>query len=60
MSTRELIRLLVWLLVMALVIWVVYLVLGMLPLPYPVGLIACVVLAVVFLLVILRHTGLLD
>jgi hypothetical protein len=60
MNTRGLLNLLVWLAVLALVIYVVYLVVGMLPLPAPVGTIVCLVLAVVFLVVILRKTGTLD
>jgi hypothetical protein len=60
MNTKGLLNLLVWLAVLALVIYVVYLVVGMLPLPAPVGTIVCLVLAVVFLVVILRKTGTLD
>jgi hypothetical protein len=60
MNTKGLLNLLVWLAVLALVIYVVYLVIGMLPLPAPVGTIVCLVLAVVFLVVILRKTGTLD
>jgi hypothetical protein len=59
-NTNGLIRLLVGLLVLALVVWVAYLVLGMLPLPYPVKEIACLVLAVVFLVVLLKQLGVMD
>ncbi len=50
-------ELLVWLLVMALVIYVVHLVIGMLALPAPVRTIVLLIVAVVFLLLILRKLG---
>lgn len=52
-----LISLLVWLLILALVIYVVFLVIGMLPLPAPAKQIITVILAIIFLLVILGHLG---
>lgn len=54
-----LISLLVWLLIAALVIWCVYLVIGMLPLPAPIKQIVCVILGLIFLLIILSHLGIL-
>ncbi len=52
-----LISFLVWLLILALVIYVVFLVLGMLPLPAPAKQIITVILAIIFLLVLLSHLG---
>ncbi len=57
-SMGGLINFLVWLLVAALVIWVVFLVLGMLPLPPQVRTIISVILAIVFLHFILSRLGL--
>lgn len=56
-SGGGLVSLLIWLLVLALVLWAVFLVLGMLPLPAPVKQIATVILAIIFLLVLLQHLG---
>lgn len=53
-----LISLLVWLLILALVIWCVFIVLGMIPLPNPIRQIITVILALIFLLVLLSHLGL--
>lgn len=52
-----LVPLLIWLLVLALVVWAVFLVLGMLPLPQPSKQIITIILAVIFLLVLLQHLG---
>ncbi len=57
LSGSGLISLLVWLLILALVIYVVFLVLGMLPLPEPAKRIVTVILAIIFLLVLLQHLG---
>lgn len=57
LSGSGLISLLIWLLILALVIWCVYLVIGMLPLPAPVKQIVCVILALIFLLILLQHLG---
>jgi hypothetical protein len=56
-STGTLVSLLIWLLVLAVVIWVVYLLVGMLPLPAQVKTIICAILALIFLLVILQRLG---
>jgi hypothetical protein len=53
-----LIALLVWLLVFALVIYVVYLILGLLPLNATIKQIVCVILGIVFLVVLLQRMGL--
>lgn len=50
---------LVWLLVLILIIWLVYYVLGMLPLPPQVKNVVVVILAVIFLIVLLQQLGLL-
>jgi uncharacterized membrane protein (DUF373 family) len=55
-----LVSLLVWLLVFALIIWLVYYVLGMLPLPPQVKNVVCVILAVLFLIILLERLGLLS
>lgn len=52
-----LISFLIWLLLFALVVYVVYLVLGMLPLPGPAKQIVTLILAIIFLLVLLAHLG---
>lgn len=57
LSASGLVPLLIWLLVLALVIYVVFLVLGMLPLPGPAKQIITIILAVIFLLVLLQHLG---
>lgn len=51
------ISLLLWLLVLALVIYVVYLIVGMLPLPSPAKQIVTLILAVVFLIILLQRLG---
>jgi hypothetical protein len=56
-TTGSLVSLLIWLLILAVVIWVVYLVVGMLPIPANVKNIICVILALIFLLVILQRLG---
>ena len=53
-----LISLLIWLLVFALIIWVVYLILGLLPLNAQIKQIICVVLGIVFLIILLERMGL--
>jgi hypothetical protein len=53
-----LIALLIWLLVFALIIWVVYLILGLLPLNVQIKQIICVVLGIVFLIILLQRMGL--
>lgn len=57
-GSSSLINLLIWLLVLAIVIYVVYLILGMLPLPGNVKTIATLVLGLIFLLILLNHLGL--
>lgn len=51
------INILVSLLVLALVIYVCYLIVGMLPLPEPAKRIVSLILAVVFLVMMLRYLG---
>lgn len=53
------IELLIGLLILALVIYVAYLVLGMIPLPPNVRQIVTVILAIIFLVVLLRQVGVL-
>lgn len=57
MSTRQLVELLVWLLVLLIVVWVAHLVIGMLGLPHPIGLIAVVIVGLVALLAVLKKFG---
>lgn len=52
-----LISLLVWLLILACVIYIVFLILGMLPLPPQVKTIVCLILGLIFLLVLLNRLG---
>lgn len=52
-----LVPLLIWLLVLALVVYCVFLILGMLPLPPVAKQIVTIILAVIFLLVLLQHLG---
>lgn len=56
-GSASLIHLLIGLLVLAIVIYVVYLVLGMLPFPQPVKTIISLILALGFLLVLLSYLG---
>ncbi len=58
LSTPALIHFAIWLLVLAIVIYIVYLVLGMLPIPQPIKHIVCLIVGLVFLLVILSNLGL--
>jgi hypothetical protein len=60
MSTKALLSILVWLLVLALVIYASWLVIGLLGLPGEVKTIVLLILAVVFLLMVLRKFGLLN
>jgi hypothetical protein len=55
-----LISLLVWLLIFAIVIYVVYLILGMFTLPPKVREIACLIIGVIFLLVLLQRLGFIN
>lgn len=57
LGSGGLISLLIWLLILSLVIWVVFMVLGMIPLPAPARNIVTVILAIIFLLVLLGHLG---
>lgn len=59
LSTAALIHFAIWLLVLAIVIYIVYLVLGMLPIPAPIKSIVCLVVGLIFLLVILSQLGIL-
>lgn len=52
-----LVSLLIWLLVLAIVCYVVFLILGMLPIPQPIKTIVCLILGLIFLLVLLGHLG---
>lgn len=53
-----LIGLLVWLLILAIVVYVIFLILGMLPIPEPVRTILCLVIGLAILLVIIQRLGL--
>lgn len=53
----SLLSLLLWLLLVAALVYVAFLILGMFPLPAPVKQIITVILAVVFLIVLLQHLG---
>jgi hypothetical protein len=55
-----LVSLLIWLLVFALCVYVVYLILGMLPIPEPAKQIVCLVLAIILLLVMLQRLGIMT
>ena len=57
LGSSGLVSLLIWLLVLCLVIYVVFLILGMLPIPEPAKKIVTIILAVIFLLVLLQHLG---
>ena len=58
LTTGGLIPLLVWLLILALVIYVVFLVLGMIPIPEPAKKIVTIILGIIFLLILLQKLGL--
>ena len=58
LAAGGLVGLLIWLLVFALVIYVVYLVLGLLPIPPTIKQIVCLILGVIFLIVLLQQLGL--
>jgi hypothetical protein len=60
LSGGGLVGLLIWLLVFALVIYVVYLILGMLPIPPTIKQIICLILGVIFLIVLLQQLGFLS
>lgn len=60
MNTKALVRVLVWLLVLALVIYACWLVIGLLGLPGEVKTIVVLILGVVFLLMVLNKFGILD
>jgi hypothetical protein len=60
MNTKSLIQILVWLIVLALVIYASWLVIGMLGLPAEVKTIVLLVLSVIFLLMILGKFGILN
>lgn len=49
----SLIAVLIWLLVFALIVWIAFWILDQLPLPGPAGLIARVILGVIFLIILL-------
>lgn len=57
LGSTSILSFLVWLLILALVIWCVFLVLGMLPLPEPAKQIITVILAIIFLIALLGHLG---
>jgi len=57
LSSGGLIHLLIGLLILACVIYVVFLVLGMLPIPQPIKNILCIILGLIFLLVLLNYLG---
>jgi hypothetical protein len=48
------IGLLIWLLIFALIVWVAYYILGMLPIPEPPKMIITIVLAIIFLIILLQ------
>ena len=52
-----LINLLIWLIVLAVVVWLLFLIIGMLPLPEPIRTIITVVIALILLLVIVQRLG---
>jgi hypothetical protein len=52
-----LINLLIGLLIFAIVVWLVYFILGYIPLPEPIKTIALVVIGIILLLVLLRMLG---
>lgn len=57
LGSGGLISLLIWLLVFALVVYCIFLVLGLLPLPEPAKRIVTIILAVILLLALLNHLG---
>ena len=58
LETGGLITLLIWFLVLAIVIYVVFLILGMLPIPEPIRTIVLCILGLILLLVVLNRVGL--
>ena len=57
LSVAGIVPLLVWLLILAIVIYVFFLVLGMLPIPAPIKTIATLIIALVFLVILFGHLG---
>ena len=53
----SLISLLIWLIILAVVVWLLFLIIGMLPLPEPIKTIITVVIALILLLVIVQRLG---
>jgi hypothetical protein len=53
----SLIALLIWLIVLAVVVWLLFLIIGMLPIPEPIKTIITVVIALILLLVIVQRLG---
>ena len=53
-----LLGILIWLLIFAVIVWVVFLILGMLPLPEPVKTIITVVVGLILLIVLVSRLGL--
>jgi hypothetical protein len=58
LETAGLVSLLIWLLVFAVVIYVLYLILGMLPIPEPVKTILLCVVGIILLIVLVQRLGL--
>lgn len=56
-ESTGLISLLIWLLILAVVVYVVFLILSMLPIPEPIKTIICIIIGLAFLLVIVQRLG---
>jgi hypothetical protein len=54
------IELLIWFIVFAVIVWLVFFILGQLPIPAPIKTVVTVVFALIFLLILISHFGLLE
>lgn len=54
-----LISILIWLLILAVVVWVVYMIIGFMKIPEPIGTIICVIVGLIILLLLVQRLGLL-
>lgn len=59
LETVGLVSILIWLLVLAIVVYVIFLILGMLPIPEPIRTILCLVVGLIILLLLVQRLGLL-
>ena len=59
LETTGLVSIIVWLVVLAVVVYVIFLILGMLPIPEPIRTILCLGVGLIILLLLVQRLGLL-